>query len=301
MVFVTKEGRVLRRCGYAVDCPRNYTLHEINVSAAEWRPWDREAGTRLQRARMQARDACARRQGIASGGWCLDTRKLDAVELPNNESYFVPTHHAKADGMLVAALLALLTRRLPTAGGAHGPWLSLLDFGAGVGQIGHALRSIEPRLRYRGYDGAGNVEAFTGGFVAFTDLTIPLALPRADWVSAFEVGEHVPSRDEATFVRNLHAHNCRGVVLSWAQLNQWGKGHVNNHKHTYVRAIFEGLGYRYAPEIALAIREGLRNGTGVGAASGHPALVERYFWFRRPTVLAFERTTRLDGPGCTSP
>jgi hypothetical protein len=62
-----------------------------------------------------------------------------------------------------------------------------------------------------GFDGAGNVEEVTGGFVRFADLSLPLQMPRADWVVALEVGEHIPSAFEPTFVRNLHAHNCRGA------------------------------------------------------------------------------------------
>ena len=70
-----------------------------------------------------------------------------------------------------------------------------------------------------------------------------LALRRADWAMAIEAGEHVPREHEGMFVRNLHAHNCRGVVLSWAKLNQGGHGHVNTHDPAYVRAIFHDLGY----------------------------------------------------------
>ena len=71
------------------------------------------------------------------------------------------------------------------------------------------------------------------------------ALPRADWVLSLEVGEHVPTAFEGMLVRNLHAHNCRGVVLSWAVLNQSGVGHINNHRNEYIVQTFAALGYRY--------------------------------------------------------
>jgi hypothetical protein len=72
---------------------------------------------------------------------------------------------------LVVALHALLTRRLGLTQGNQ--WLSVSDFGAGVGQLGHTLLCIEPTLRHHGYDGAGNVEAVTNGFLSFADLTLP--------------------------------------------------------------------------------------------------------------------------------
>ena len=43
---------------------------------------------------------------------------------------------------------------------------------------------------------------------------------------SLEVGEHVPSQHEAVLIRNLHALNCRGIILSWASLWQSGHGHV---------------------------------------------------------------------------
>ena len=42
---------------------------------------------------------------------------------------------------------------------------------------------------------------------------------------------------------NLHRANCRGLVLSWAVLNQMGHGHVNCHSNEYVTRQLEGLGY----------------------------------------------------------
>ena len=45
-------------------------------------------------------------------------------------------------------------------------------------------------------------------------------------------------------ISNVHAHNCRGVVLSWAKLGQEGTRHINNHRPEYVVALFAGLGYR---------------------------------------------------------
>ena len=114
-----------------------------------------------------------------------------------------------------------------------------------------------------------------------TSRFLPVVLPRRDWVISMEVGEHLPWNHEKMFGRNLHAHNCRGVILSWAQLSTWGHGHINNHMLEYVREIFEGLGYRNATVITSA----LRFGTGINdSLFDHPSLQHPlsggYWWFR---------------------
>ena len=60
-------------------------------------------------------------------------------------------------------------------------------------------------------------------------MTREVAVPKADWVICLEMGEHIPNRFEPMVIANLHAHNTRGVILSWARLGQPGYGHVNNH------------------------------------------------------------------------
>ena len=47
----------------------------------------------------------------------------------------------------------------------------------------------------------------------------------AGTLTCVQVGEHIPHEHEYMFVRNLHAHNCRGLVLSWANLEQLGTAH----------------------------------------------------------------------------
>ena len=108
---------------------------------------------------------------------------------------------------------------------------------------------------------------------------------------SLEVGEHVPNQHEMTFVRNLHAHNCLGIVLSWATLGKWGVGHVNNHRPAYLIKIFSALGYHYNAKASFALH----------ANRTHNVLRLRnvsqpWFWVN---ALVFERITPLDGPGCT--
>ena len=121
-----------------------------------------------------------------------------------NESHVLPRGHYPADGIGSGVLAALLLNEIPTL--ALDRPQSINDFGAGVGQYGHALRAINKSIIWRGYDGAGNVEEYTDGFVRFFDLTMPLSLPKADWILSLDVGEHLPPKWEFMYLRNLHAH-----------------------------------------------------------------------------------------------
>ena len=122
--------------------------------------------------------------------------------------------------------------------------------------------ALEPRfpdtLPYRGYDGAGgDVEVYTQGFLKFFDLTIPLNLPVTDWVMSLEVGQHIPSDMEGMVIRNLHAHNCRGLILvSWDVPGQGGlTNHVNLHDSQFLIDIFDELGYYYDEKSILYFRD----------------------------------------------
>ena len=173
------------------------------------------------------------------------------MALPNNQSYVLPlARYVPADDVVVEVLRSLLVD-------ARGrPSESLLDMGAGVGQYGRKLLSLTPGLDYRGCDGAGDVRAATGGFVGWCDLSRPFDVPRADWVLCLEAGEHVPARREGDVLRNLHAHNRRGIVLSWAVLGQPGPGHVNNHANGHVVSALEQLGYNLDARLTAALRRG---------------------------------------------
>ena len=261
------SGSGMRGCGFRTDCPARYAAAAINASAAEWDPANATAALQLEARHAAARAGCATtsRGGILpSGGWCLVHSHRAAFSarhsggtyrLPRNRTVELPAHHYAADGTVVNVLGALLLGKLPFMARTATPQ-SLADFGAGVGEYGHALAAVHPEVHWRGYDGAGNVEEFTRGFVRFVDLALPLALPRADWVLSLDVGEHVPPEHEAMYLRNLHAHNCRGVILKWAELGVRGNGHVNNHAAAYVRERMEELGYRVHPELSEALQTG---------------------------------------------
>ena len=57
-----------------------------------------------------------------------------------------------------------------------------------------------------------------------------------------------------TVVRNFHAHNRCGIILSWGALDQMGHNHVNNHDPAYVRTLFNELGYEVDAELMAAFK-----------------------------------------------
>jgi hypothetical protein len=222
-------------CGFrtGAECPRPFKIDDVNASANTW--GSSENANLLPNAQQAARARCNATStftSLKSGGWCL----VKAAGGVGVEGHGVARH------AFVRQLHELL---LGGTNGESAPVWSVADFGAGVGQYGRSLLGIDSRHRYAAYDGAGNVEEMTGGLVSFADMTLPITLPRADFVLSLEVGEHVPRAHEGMFVRNIHAHNACGVLISWASLNQGGSNHVNTHDPGYVRSIFEELGYVY--------------------------------------------------------
>ena len=146
---------------------------------------------------------------------------------------------------------------------------SINDFGAGVGQYKAGILRNIPNITYRAYDGAGNIEEYTKGFVSFFDLSVPLVLPTSDWVLSWAVGEHVPSRFEGMVIRNLHRHNCKGIILMWGLLGMKGNSHINNHSLEYITDVFTKLGYTVDEEMTAKFRNPAKN----------------YFWFVEGTIV----------------
>ena len=116
---------------------------------------------------------------------------------------------------------------------------SVYDFGAGLGWYGKALLAGDDsdafRVRsYKAFDGAENIEdVFPDGFVKHLDLSKPVYLSARDWVLSLEVGEHIPRQYQSVFVDNLHRHNTKGIVLSWAV-----EGKVKPQRVRSVRTLF---------------------------------------------------------------
>ena len=227
---------ILDECGLSKDCPQWCTAADVvkrasvNDSAVVAHFQDQ-----TNQAKSKAFEDCRSAAVIASGGWCSKEAKSNAtVQWPDATTCSVPRCHFQVAKRLVIELTKLVEEENVQ---------SINDFGCGVGQMGAAVATKFPSLTCNSHDGAGNVEQFAKGKVTWFDLTKPLFLPVADWAMSFEVGEHVPSEFEGRVVCNLHRHNKKGIILSWAVLNQKGVSHINNYSREHLMETFQQLGH----------------------------------------------------------
>lgn len=191
------------------------------------------------------RERCKANGVLDGGGWCLTHDTERGLPL-HNTGYNIPYHHVLGSQALIQELSSFIVEENIA---------SINDFGAGVGQYKPEILQRHPNMVYEAYDGAGNVNEYTNGNVDFFDLTLPLGLPKSEWVMSLEVGEHVPSMFEGMVIRNLHRHNTKGIILSWGVLGQGGHSHVNNHSNEYIIEIFERLGYTYLQDWTARFRQ----------------------------------------------
>ena len=223
-----------RPCGFrtGIEClPRPYNITDLTALPSG------DLQALYLQTRHEAALACKNSSFISreSGAWCLIPHGL-----LRKGSDDLPKGHGPPSPQFVRSLDQFL--RVDTDDGTK-VYHSVADFGAGVGQLGKALQAVDQLHKYRAYDGSGNVESWTRGYVKFADMTTPLSLPKAHWVISTEAGEHVPNAMESNFIRNLHLHNCLGIILTWASLNQGGYGHINTHDPLYLMELFEELDY----------------------------------------------------------
>lgn len=237
------------------ECPRGYLTEDVNRSAKI--NFFREGMSRdvsnymdleLMKRKHSAQIQClteVEETGVTdTGGYCLGKGKLGGrMTLPfPDRDIKISSGHFPACRKYLTNLIQFIKKE---------KMKSLSDFGAGQGQYGVQIQKSFPEsFIYRGYDGAGDVEIFTQSFLSFFDLTIPLKLPISDWVMSLEVGEHIPSHQEGMIIRNLHAHNCKGIILSWSVAGHGGHHHVNLHNNEYLIDIFSELGYENDVESA---------------------------------------------------
>lgn len=194
---------------------------------------------------------------LPTGAWCLASR--------NPKRYFAPGHELSEQHIAVPEGVAQRLMGLFKDS-------DVVDLGAGLGQFGHYFETKNRGGRYMAFDGALNVETFTGGLVFHADLTEPLYFP-ADWVLSLEVGEHIPKQYEQAYVSNLVQNAKVGLVLSWAVPRQGGHGHVNERPNDAVISQMSTLGFEYMSEESMELRK---------AAPG------THYWLRN-TMMAFKR------------
>jgi 2-polyprenyl-3-methyl-5-hydroxy-6-metoxy-1,4-benzoquinol methylase len=123
---------------------------------------------------------------------------------------------------------------------------SVVDFGCGLGTYGALMLAADKNISWDGYDGSENIFTFTQGRVKWLNLAEAQFLGRTyDWSVCMEVGEHLPSQYQENLLGNLHRHNRKGIVVSWAIPGQGGLGHVNPKTPEDTISMFSALGYVY--------------------------------------------------------
>ena len=115
---------------------------------------------------------------------------------------------------------------------------TVVDMGCGRGR--YVKTFVDHGIQCRGYD--GNPLTSELEFCEVLDLSNPVELGQFDWVLSLEVGEHIPREYESVFIDNLHKHNTKGIILSWAKPGQPGKGHFNCRPRKYIKNKFAGMG-----------------------------------------------------------
>ena len=105
------------------------------------------------------------------------------------------------------------------------------------------------------------------------DLSKKFCLPFFGQILSLEVGEHIPSQYESTFIDNLCRNCYNRIVLSWAIEGQGGLGHVNCRNNDYVIARLFERKFNLNPELTDFIRQGIE-------------MPVRYF---QDTLMVFDR------------
>ena len=116
------------------------------------------------------------------------------------------------------------------------------DFGCGHGLYTRNL--LVNKINCQGYDGNPYTQQLTDNLCNVLDLSKPFDMPKKEYVITLEVGEHIPKINEDIFIGNVHNHNTKGVILSWAVVGQGGDGHVNCQNNDYIKQKFHDLGYK---------------------------------------------------------
>jgi len=130
---------------------------------------------------------------------------------------------------------------------------TVADFGCGNGSYLSKLH--ENGIECVGYDGNQDTEQFTGGLGKSLNLAKPINVDVVDWVLALEIAEHIPQKYERVFIDNIHQHNRKGVIISWAIKGQGGYGHHNEQNNDYVESLFSKLGYSNDPSTQGELRD----------------------------------------------
>ena len=128
------------------------------------------------------------------------------------------------------------------------PWQSIMDLGAGTGEMVRALRDAGRRY-VSGVDGTPGILDLTAGVVHEADLTaVDRRWPVSCWAICLEVIEHIPAEHHSLLFENIAASATVGLILSVAVPGQRGRGHVSCRTPEFIACEFGHRGYRLDEE-----------------------------------------------------
>jgi len=118
---------------------------------------------------------------------------------------------------------------------------SVVDIGAGTGAYVQALRDLG--YKATGIDGTPGIEKLSKGLVKHQNITRECLdwFGKCRWAIFIEVGEHIPAEFENMVIFNVSHIPLEGLIVSWADEGQRGRGHINCHNPIYIASQF---GYR---------------------------------------------------------
>jgi hypothetical protein len=154
-----------------------------------------ELQKRFQQRNFAAQQECHDNQGsgvLRKGGWCLSDEDSKEMVVVYHDSTAIDRIPVPKDHVPESKMMLQTLKRMIKDEGIQ----SINDFGAGVGQYKAGILRNIPNMTYRAYDGAGNIEAYTKGFVSFFDLSMPLSSAQERLGIIVGCGKHVPSRYE---------------------------------------------------------------------------------------------------------
>lgn len=127
---------------------------------------------------------------------------------------------------------------------------SVTNLGAGRGHYENFQNWLNLNGPIAAYDGGEGVEESTCGLVRQADLTQVLDIVKSDWVTSFEVAEHIPSKFENIMLTNFQRHSFYGLIVSWGQVGQHGEGHVNGKLKRDAVELIESAGFDFLPRVS---------------------------------------------------
>jgi len=149
--------------------------------------------------------------------------------------------------------IAAITKVIPK-------WDSVVDIGCATGLLPKGLRELG--YRAWGVEGTPGIGE-TDENIYEVDLSKSIPARRAkklqaDWGVCLEVGEHIPAKDFHIFLKNLKKLAREFLIITWADHDARGYGHVNCMSQVAITCEFVLRGWLVDEEKTQEVRKGMR-------------------------------------------